>query len=776
MSASGLSQTYRNPDVGPERDAPMGLAARALVAGCWLTVAAAVVAVPVAVGVDAVPAFVYLLTWVASTTVPGVLVWRALAAPSSLAEEIGFGNVTGIALLLLAWVPAVLIGDATLTWWWPVTALVAFLAVPSLRRCWRPHRSLAHRTPLAWHCATALVCVVAVGYFYVTELRMRPLPGSGDTRVHPDLWFQQSLVNQLEHTLDVQQPQVVGEAMRYHWFANADAATTAQLSGVPSMTVTFVLWFVVLGVTMVLAAAAFARRLMGDDGTAGRYWWVGPAGALFVAGVPVVLLLGEPRQLAITSGFMAVSPSGVLGLVVMLGLSGAIIELLRGVGGRGTWALVVLLMALSVGTKPSNLPIAIAALVAVALVQYVRTRRLPMATVALVVVALVMIGASSFKLLGGSSGSAVVAFDTLQLDPAMKVAVDDNDGVFLVGTGVFGLYVWTQLPRLLGLLGIAYRRTRADIGIWWSSAVVFAGWCASWLVQQPGYSQRYFWRIVIVLAMITSVVVAVRVVVPLRARDLAGPLLTVGIAGLAVGAWVLQWPEVDVSDRATGPFDRFLPYGLALAVFAACVVGWRLAARTTNRAAVPLVTLALVFTLAAGAPAAVDDLRTPVGHAVADEPLPYEDRDLPRLVTEAEQDAGLWLRKHADDGSVVTNVYCVPTRYEHECQATAFWVNALSDLPMVLGGWAYTEADRGPTDREGLSYKRRPPPYPDRFGLSMAMIRDPDASVAQTLWSTYDARWIFADVRATEVSPRLARYADLVYRNDDVSIYRMHRP
>src|SRR5690606_14183873 len=115
--------------------------------------------------------------------------------------------------------------------------------------------------------------------------------------------------------------------------------------------------------------------------------------------------------------------------------------------------------------------------------------------------------------------------------------------------------------------------------------------------------------------------------------------------------------------------------------------------------------LALVFVLAAGTPVVVDDLRTPIEYAVAGETLPDSERELPRLVTEPEQDAGLWLRGHADDGNVVTNVYCVPTSYVQGCSATAFWVAGLSARPVVMGGWAYVEKGREDTARGGVSYK-----------------------------------------------------------------------
>ncbi|MGH3424573.1 MAG: hypothetical protein ACRDO8_07585, partial [Nocardioidaceae bacterium] len=107
----------------------------------WTVLAVLVVVVCTAMGIPLADVLVYLATWVLSTTVPGVLVWRALARPGSLVEEIGFGNVVGVGLLLLAWVPAVLVGDAWLAWWWPVVAIGAFVCVPSLRVHWWPRRS-----------------------------------------------------------------------------------------------------------------------------------------------------------------------------------------------------------------------------------------------------------------------------------------------------------------------------------------------------------------------------------------------------------------------------------------------------------------------------------------------------------------------------------------------------------------------------------------------------------------------------------------------------------
>lgn len=777
-----MEQTIRRSGRG---DVSRSTAGNVAIVCSWLAVVAAAIAAPVAAGATLPNTAAYMATWVVSTTVPGVLVWRALSRPSSLAEELGFGSVVGIALLLLAWVPAVILGDALLAWWWPLTAVLVFASVPSLRRHWRPRRQAHNRLPTGWHVATALACVTAIGWFFVMIMRRRTLPGHGDIHVHPDLWFQQSLVNQLQYTLNVQQPEAAGEPKRYHWFSNADIAVTSQMSGVPSTTATFYLWMVVMSVLMVLAAVALARRLM-DTGDIAvlRHWWVGPLAAFVAASLPITVVLGEPRLRNLGNGFIPVSTSGILGLVAMLALSGPVIDVLRArsrhaaAGKRpaaGEIALVVLLMALCAGTKPSNLPIAICALGLVAFVRLITERRISRTPLVLAVVAAVLIGASTFKLLGGSSGSGVFPFKTLVLDDAMQYTLEQTHSlsrVVVTGVGVFALYLASELPRLLGMLGVVYRRTRADPGVWWCAGVVFAGFCASWLVSQPGYSQQYFWRVVIVLAVVTSAVVAVRVTPPdVGVRIAAGPLVSVVAAGAAVGLWALLWWEpVDVTDPSTGPFDRLVPYGVALLVAAAVIGLWRIVRRT--RTTVPVLSLVLVFSFAAGSPAMAEDLVTPVGYAARGEPVPVSSHEFPWKVTVEEQRAAMWLRENAGgEGAVVTNVVCVPTAFEPDCEHTAHWVAALSGLPMVMGGWAYTEKGRQHEVDDDRSYKTRPSPYPDRRKLSRAMIQDPSARVADRLRDRYNANWIFADRRATPVSDDIGQYAELVYRNEQVLVY-----
>src|SRR4051812_34386662 len=104
----------------------------------------------------------YLVAWVLVCTLPGVLVWRAVVGPTTLPRELGFGSVLGIALQLVVWALGIALGVPALQWIAAAGVVLAFVAIPSLRRCWRPARDPLDRTPLRWHLAMALVVVLAL--------------------------------------------------------------------------------------------------------------------------------------------------------------------------------------------------------------------------------------------------------------------------------------------------------------------------------------------------------------------------------------------------------------------------------------------------------------------------------------------------------------------------------------------------------------------------------------------------------------------------------------
>jgi hypothetical protein len=757
----------------------------------WLLVGAVVVVTLARIGDPPAAVVAFLLVWLTCTTLPGVLVWRSLARRSSLVQELGFGSVLGIGLLLLAWLPAILLHRPLLMWLWPIGVVILFAAAPPLRRHWRPERSLETTTPARWHLAMMSVFVIGLLRLVLTRLVQQPLPPHA-TNIFQDVWYELSLTQRLAHSVTIGDPEVAGVPLVYHWFSNAQASATASLSGVPSYEVILHLWPVPMLFTLALAVAAATERILeGPHGSApNRRWWAGPLAAFLAAGLPVALFLSQPQIPGIDNGFVVSSTSGILAMTVVLALVGPVLDLLRGRASPGTWALVLLLLVLSAGTKPSILPVVACGSALTGLVEWARTRAFPRVAAILTVVPVVLIPLAALTVMGSTSGSRLQLFETLSLDPAFQraagatVGLPGHGGWIAPGiaaeparmwplvAGLLALYVLTELPRLLGILGVADPTLRRDPGTWWCTGVVASGFCGLWVLAHPGYSQHYFWRIVIGLAIALTVATAVRLVPPVvRAKQLLPAVSVTCLVGICVGLSVV----LVGSGRDVGVARRLLPYGAAavvLAVLLAAMRRWR-AHDPTRRAGLPALTVVVAFCFAAGIPAALG-ITAPAGNDSTD--ASAADAATVRYTSEAEQRAALWLGEHSGpDDIIATNVFCSPPRYRPGCRHVSFWVSALTGRQLLIGGWAYTAENLTEYGHGSQTYQQHRSPWPSTVGLSLAAVRDPNPRVFAALRHR-GVRWIFADRRATAVSSRLDRYATPRYANSEVRIYEIALP
>ncbi len=758
----------------------------------WLTLLALIVAALSTIGDPAPSVLTYFAVWLVSTTIPGVLMWRAFARRSTLVQEIGFGSVLGIGLLLLAWLPATLVHEPLLMWGWPGSVIIVFVSIPSLRRHWFPKRSEYSRTPARWHASMIVICGAAFIRLFVMSIGNTPLAPHASS-VFQDVWYELGLTQALSHSVTISDPQVAGVPLHYHWFSNAHAAATGLLSGVPASEVILHLWLVPMLLTMMFAVAAATERILQGpvDVVRTRRWWAGPVAALFVGAVPLALFLSNPRFPAIDSGFVVTSTSGVLALVVVLALVSPVLDLLHNRSRPGTWVVLIILLALSAGTKPSILPVVACGSLLVLAVQWVRTHKVVRTTVALVVLPLLMTAVASLAVIGSTGGSRLQLFETLSLDPAFVRAADGAAGlpghggwlapgladgpahVWLVAGGLFLLVLLTELPRLIGIVALAAAGVRQDIGIWWCAGVVGSGYCGLWVLAHPGYSQHYFWRIVIALGIVLTVTTIVQLL-PEKPVPI-GPIIGAASAGLGTAIVLYRYyPATSSTIR-----QRLLPYLLAALVLTALIlILRRWPSPATTR--MPAIAIAAVFVCAAAVLPAAQDVYGPFRNAVTRGPLthPFAHRQIHphsgRYISVAEERAALWLHDHsAPDDVVATNVLCAPTRYEVNCLHVAFWVTALSGRQLFIGAWAYTEKSMQAYGRSsGVSALQTKSPWPDRVSLSLNAIRSPSASTIATL-ERRGVRWIFADRRATHVAPELANYATLRYRTADVLVYEI---
>ncbi len=140
-----------------------------------------------------------------------------------------------------------------------------------------------------------------------------------------------------------------------------------------------------------------------------------------------------------------------------------------------------------------------------------------------------------------------------------------------------------------------------------------------------------------------------------------------------------------------------------------------------------------------------------------------------------EQEAAIWLRENSETSDVVaTNSQCAPpTDKRPACNAIGFWIGGLTGRRMVLEGWGYTAPAHAAHGVDGKHRNRQPPPWPERYDLSHAAIEDPSAAVFEELTDRYDTRWLFAVRRAGELSPDIERFAQPVFDNGEVSIFRL---
>ncbi|WP_344975028.1 hypothetical protein, partial [Streptosporangium fragile] len=135
--------------------------------------------------------------------------------------------------------------------------------------------------------------------------------------------------------------------------------------------------------------------------------------------------------------------------------------------------------------------------------------------------------------------------------------------------------------------------------------------------------------------------------------------------------------------------------------------------------------------------------------------------------------AGRWLRAHSDpDDLVATNAHCRWGR-EDPCDSRHLWVTALSERRVLVEGWTYTAANMSRW-RPGLLTERLPFWDAELLRANDAVFHEPSAEAAGRLRDRYGVRWLFADERRGEVSPRLADVAELRFRAGGYAVYRLH--
>lgn len=721
-------------------------------------------------GVDASEFLRYLTYWVLAVLGPGVLAHRTLRGPRpTLVEDLAFGAATGLALELLVSQALGLVGlDGFVRWWW-LAVYAVVLGVPQLRRRVRP-ASFPERVSFLWSLSLSMVVISALP-FIALAFSETALPPE-DSVVYQDLWWHLSLSQELLKPGPPQIPQVNGEPLVYHYFANLHVAVASEISTVSTEVVMLRLWSVPVIAVTAGVLAGLARQVSGVS-------WTGPLAAWLslTAAMGGYLWLGQanPASYPISLG----SPSQVLVNALVVAAGSFFIDLVRRHPPRLQWLWGLVLVMGCSGAKPTAVPILIAGTLLGALALWVMTRRVPWRLLGGVAMLLVVLWVSLPSTAGSTNGKVTV-LGTLRGVAAYRELTGDNEpsgssaGLLLDSlnsphswliAGV--IVVWLvggNAFRLVGLLSVVHPHTRRDPGVWWLAGTLAGGWVAYLVIDHASQSQRYF---LVTVAHFGAVLTACFAAAAVRGMTAGSRAFVFGLVLGAAAAWVSGGLVIAVAERrfAVGTLDRLLLPVVAASIIVLLAVGVWWFARCRGFA---IAGLGLVVLVAGAIGAAIPGYVLVINRQLASLSGPPAQIDPRRgdFVSADEQLGALWLRENSTELEIAaTNLHCLPPRYGEGCDARAFWLSALSGRRMLLEGWGYT-----PDNAPGY---RRPSPWPHRLQLSQEVFSAPTTEAITELREDFGITLLVGVYRAGEVSSDLDAYADRVFENDGLVVFRI---
>lgn len=693
---------------------------------------------------------------------PGVLLLRvAWRSTGNWGEDVGVGAAVGMAHQLLGWVIFTALGLQSWLVIWPLLVLAAFAALPRLRPYWRI--AAPAPLPVAWSWGLAICVTLLVVYTTFTSLSDHKPPPDG-TSYYQDLLFHLSMVNELMRSVPPQLPQVVGEPLEYHWFANADMAGAADITRLSPTLVYFRLWLLPQAGVELLVCATLARQV-------GKAWWTGVLAAL------IVLPAGSASLL---------SPSTTFSLVT--GTAAAIFlvdALFHRSGGSGTWVLATALAVIAGGSKPSALPLLIGGVGLAALIVLIRNRKLPWRLISAGLI-LVLATLGTMRYVAGSTGGSGLQFYAMARFRAeyrgitgdlslpgtgglLPPSLTSGDSTAIAGVAVMlGLLLVSYAGLLIGFGLLLVRSTRRDPVAWLLAGALAAAWAGMLLVNHPAASQVYFLRNAVPFG---AAAAAWLVAVAFEGRS-RRTMVLVCVTALALGVVFYEVTKPAALRSGASRMDQVEALGrplLATAVLTLLLVsGWLLLRR--RRAGLRGLGLA-VLVLMVTAQSLVHLVSYSYGAFRTD----TDYRAVSAEIHPDEQAAALWLQAHsAPSDVVVTGTWCQSAGPRKPgCDARGYLVSGIAGRRTVMEGWAYTEQALVTNGADGKSFKVQPSPWPDRVELSLQVLTAPTAGVLEQVRRRYGARWIYADQRDGPVSAKLDELAVLRYQDGKVKIYEL---
>jgi hypothetical protein len=748
-----------------------------------LIVVAGLLGLEVAYGAAVADAILYAAYELGFVLIPGWVAYRALSSrPGGALRNLAIGWALGYVFETLAFMLTAATDTRDLFFAYPLLVGGAAL-VALLRRT--PDRGPrgGPALPRGFGLALSIVCLVAATYVAL-PLFSEPLPGSEEVRYFQDHPWHLSLAADAKHHWPIQDPNVSGEPLPYHYFVHVHLAAASQVTGLDLPLVYFRLFAVPLVVHFVLLVVVAGQSLA-------RSSWVGLIAAclaLFVGQVTLDFTTAWsqfPSFLGVFFTFLITSPSFLYGLVLLTSLIVLIGERITdrsGAGRVGDWLLIALFAIGASNAKVAILPMMLVALALYAGWAWVVWRRIPR-TIWLSVAPLLLAGGALYVLeyMGRSSGlgldlSAGVDFfngmpavalikaelaDALPSLPAKSIVL--STGAILFGAvGLFG-------AQLAGLVWIAHRRGRhLDAAQVWLLSLFGAGLLGILTLRSPGTAnQMYFLAYGLVPACILSaegmrIAWSSRPSVSDRAVRLAA--LAIGFLVLLVGLIVAPVALDFFSGPNASAHTYMFLYGgllLALALLYLTARRWIGGGRW---AAVALLSGALLV---------IGLLDTPINKLEPSLSNPGAGTQSGRRITPELYGAMSWIRDNTPSDSVIA---------VNNGEALEFDYSAFAERRTFFGGWGYSLRSR----ESGYAAVAKAlilrtaggagaDLFPTRLAMNNAVFKRGDPGAAATLADQYRVQYLLADeVNGYPVDEQaLSRFGQTVYRAPGVTVFRL---
>jgi hypothetical protein len=460
---------------------------------------------------------------------------------------------------------------------------------------------------------------------------------------------------------------------------------------------------------------------------------------------------------------------------------------------RRSWVIVLLVVCVSAGSKPTAVPLLLGGTGLAALFLLIRNRRIPWPTVGVGVALVGVTVASMLTVAGSTAGTPLRLFGFLRAFQGYTALTGDTalpapGGWIVEGLRDADQRTWTwaiailvsvvvsRLVWVVAFLGLAQRRTRTDPAQWWLVGTLIAAMLGFLVVDHPGFGQFYFLGGALPFAAVSAGYVIHGAVTGHRraARRviIAGGLL----AGVALALAIKAFGNLDTRPVSPAEITRAVtvPMLWLAAVLAVGLLGWLIL--RTVRPQVRGLGLALLMCVAVGL-ALPSRPWSDLSNAA--DALSGDARQLPvsaaPLYTTDEIQAALWLERNAGQYDVVvTNTACLPRPPRPACDARGYLVSGVGGHRTLLEGWAYTQQSLANQGGTNANYRLLPSPWPDRVKLTTEALEAPTPDLLETLRRDYGVRWIFADKRAGKVDERtLDRLADRRYTRGQIIVYKL---